>query len=277
MPAPTPGTSSFQATFGNMTDNQLKQTISQLSTAASQTTYANFRSPIPQATGTKSTGLVDDFALMTFSISATVFEARQWSATPNPKPPRQRNRAARTNTSTPVQQQAIQPHVQLQVPAATPAPANRYNTSRSPLPTAPQALRTTYASRLRTGTTLLMQPILASSSSAIPGGRTGTRRGGVINYADPGSGDELDAGAIDTDDSDFVASGGTRTAIRSTRTGRPTVGATFHSYSLQSQQGTPAPQGKQELDQSYLGMIPPAKFISSKRAEPTKHDYQFVP
>ena len=38
--------------------------------------------------------------------------------------------------------------------------------SRASLPTAPQALHSTYASRLRTGSTLLMQPILAPSSVA---------------------------------------------------------------------------------------------------------------
>lgn len=119
-----------------------------------------------------------------------------------------------------------------------------------------------------------MQPILASSSSNVPGGRTGTRRGGVINYADPGSGDELDAGAIDTDDSDFIASGGTRTAIRQSRVGRPSAASALHSFSLGSHQGTPAPQGRHELDQSYLGMIPPSRFITAKRAEPTKHEYQ---
>jgi chromatin structure-remodeling complex subunit SFH1 len=44
------------------------------------------------------------------------------------------------------------------------------------------------------------------------------RRGGVVSYADPGSGDDIpDAGEVDSDGSDFVASGGTRTAIRAAR------------------------------------------------------------
>ena len=102
--------------------------------------------------------------------------------------------------------------------AATAAP-------RAPLPTAPQALITSYASRLRTGATLLMQPILASASASggITSGRTGTRRGGVINYAEPGSDEEPerepDAGEREqnSDDSDFIASGGTRGALRASR------------------------------------------------------------
>ncbi len=33
---------------------------------------------------------------------------------------------------------------------------------------------------------------------------------------------------------------------------------------------------EQELDQSYLGMIPPSRFIRAKRVEPTQHDYPSV-
>ena len=111
-----------------------------------------------------------------------MFEARQWSAAPTPKPARQRTRAPRTATAKPVQQPSVQPQTQPQAVAtpAVPNPVSRFHASRSPLPTTPQALRTTYASRLRTGTTLLMQPILASSSSNVPGGRTGTRRCGLF-------------------------------------------------------------------------------------------------
>lgn len=158
-----------------------------------------------------------------------------------------------------------------------PVPPVQHMSTRSPLPTTPQALTTTYASRLRTGATLLMQPILASASNTTTGSRTGTRRGGVINYAEPNSGDEIepDAGERerDSDDSDFIASGGTRSAIRATRT-RTGGAAGFFQYSFQqSHQASPMPQGKLELDQSYLGMVPPAKFITAKRAEPTKHEY----
>ena len=70
-----------------------------------------------------------------------------------------------------------------------------------------------------------MQPILASTSNAGNNvGRTGTRRGGVINYAEVDSGDDekdvvVDAGdrERESEDSDFIASGGLRTSLRSTR------------------------------------------------------------
>lgn len=122
-----------------------------------------------------------------------------------------------------------------------------------------------------------MQPILASATAGT-GGRAGTRRGGVINYAEPGSGDELevpDAGEKerDSDDSDFVASGGTRTAVRATRVSRP---GGFYQYNFQnSHQANPAPQaGKNELDQSYLGQIPPSKYVTSRKIEDlTNHEY----
>ncbi|KAI0755769.1 hypothetical protein C8Q74DRAFT_1222129 [Fomes fomentarius] len=149
---------------------------------------------------------------------------------------------------------------------------------RPPLPTKPQALHSTYASRLRTGTTLLMQPILAPFSVAAIA--TGTsRRGGVVNYADPGSGDDFpDAGAIDSDDSDFVASGGTRQAIRATRLpSRVPAGSSV--FATNSGHGTPGSttqvqSQKTMLDQSYLGQVPPSsRFITAKPIVPTKHEY----
>ena len=98
------------------------------------------------------------------------------------------------------------------------------------------------------------------------GGAAGrSRRSTAINYAEPPSGDEgLDAGAIDSDDSDFIASGGVRTSIR--RGGRPTGGTPYG-------RGTPQPGGSGELDQSYLGMIPPSRFITPKPVLPTAHEY----
>lgn len=198
-------------------------------------------------------------------------------------PSRQRSRAARpSGTSTPSQTPAPAANQQLslapavsQTPSQTTVapslrPAQSSHPARPPIPTSQQALQTTYSSRLRTGATLLMQPILTTPATAATGTRTGTRRGGVINYADPGSGDELDAGGPDTDDSDFVASGGTRTAIRQSRGSRPFINNTFTSF--QTPQNFSSSH-KQELDQSYLGMIPPPRYITAKKAEPTKHDY----
>ncbi|KAI0671730.1 SNF5-domain-containing protein [Trametes maxima] len=159
--------------------------------------------------------------------------------------------------------------------------AQQPHPSRQVLPTTPQALQSTYASRLKTGTTLLMQPILAPSSVAAVASRT-QRRGGVINYTEPGSGDEFpDAGAIDSDDSDFVASGGTRQAVRAARlSSRAPVGSSvFHAgtgVGISVVQAAPAQQAqkeKTELDQSYLGQIPPSRFITPKPMPPTRHDY----
>ncbi|KAH9945457.1 SNF5-domain-containing protein [Epithele typhae] len=152
--------------------------------------------------------------------------------------------------------------------------------SHGPLRTTPQALHSTYASRLRTGTTLLMQPILAPSSVAAVSTRT-SRRGGVINYTEPGSGDEFpDAGAVDSDDSDFVASGGTRQAVRNARVSSraPAGSGVFHAGAGSGMQ-TPVGGGQQslnqkaELDQSYLGQVPPARFITARQVTSLKHEY----
>lgn len=105
-----------------------------------------------------------------------------------------------------------------------------------------------------------------------------------MNYVDPGSGDdEPDAGALDSDDSDFVAGGGLRTAVRQSRLRMATGMSVFHAGSGVS---TPQPQlyrperverqdrpEKTELDQSYLGMVPPSKFIKTKSVAPTAHEY----
>lgn len=171
------------------------------------------------------------------------------------------------------QQQPYPPHY-----PAQPAP----NPPRAPLSTSTQALHSTYASRLRTGTTLLVQPVLASQTTTIGGGRDrgSTRRGGIVNYVDPGSGDELefvahsthgtpDAGdRVDSDDSDFV---GSRTALRQ---GRSRVSGGMGVF--QAAAAVNAPRDKMELDQSYLGMVPPARFIKAKQVGPTAHDYPYV-
>ncbi|KAH9172383.1 hypothetical protein EDB89DRAFT_2168168 [Lactarius sanguifluus] len=99
------------------------------------------------------------------------------------------------------------------------------------------------------------------------GNSTLPRRGGVVSYADPSSGDDSpDAGEVDSDGSDFVASGGICTAIRAAHFTSPMVPL----------DGTPppsaaAPASQTELDQSYLALIPPAHFIIAKPLAPTKH------
>ncbi|THH26826.1 hypothetical protein EUX98_g7372 [Antrodiella citrinella] len=171
------------------------------------------------------------------------------------------------------------------VPAQShPSVLDAYGNLRAAIPTKTQALHSTYASRLRTGTTLLLQPIFNNATTGNATTARTTRRGGAaINYADPGSGDEFpDAGALDSDDSDFVASGGTRTAVRSARLSRnaPAGAGVFHSGTMNTptvvhtpQPVPPPPQQKNELDQSYLGMVPPSRFIVPRAVAPTKHEY----
>lgn len=203
----------------------------------------------------------------------------------------------------------------LPLPAPVP-PTGPPNPPKHPLPVALQAFHSTYASRLRTGTTLLMQPILsgtfaststttATTTTTALAARASTRRTGMVNYADPGSGDEFpDAGALDSDDSDFVASGGTRTAVRQSRAaarmgagmsngmgvfysgngasatqgGRGGVPSTLGITSTMTTTAATATVGmgtteKVELDQSYLGMIPPSKFIKARPVGPTAYEY----
>ncbi|KDQ16751.1 hypothetical protein BOTBODRAFT_30664 [Botryobasidium botryosum FD-172 SS1] len=124
--------------------------------------------------------------------------------------------------------------------------------ARPVIPTTPQALSTTYASRLRTGATLLVQPIISAAHNP---GAGGTKK--RVNYAE-GSGDE-----DESDDSDYV--GG-----RAPRRGTP------RGQNQKVGSSTPVPQvGKQgaELDKSYLGMVPPSRFIHTKAAMKTKYEY----
>ncbi|KXN81790.1 Chromatin structure-remodeling complex subunit sfh1 [Leucoagaricus sp. SymC.cos] len=258
--------SSFPATagnFGTMTDAQLRQAINHITSAANATYVA----PAPRPADPK----------------AYMKNVHTWSAapTPPPKTPASAARPARTRqtraapTYTQPNPYIPQPVYTTPLPLAA-VPTVQPNPPRPPLPSTPQALQSTYASRLRTGTTLLMQPIFTTTAAAHS--RTTTRRGGVVNYADPGSGDEfLDAGAIDSDDSDFVASGGTRTAVRQSRSGRMGAGmSVFNSAggpsATPNRIGTPQVD-KNELDQSYLGQMPLERFIKPRIMQPTPHEY----
>ncbi|KAH9979909.1 hypothetical protein BGW80DRAFT_1271218 [Lactifluus volemus] len=255
----TPAPGSLQPSFntlqfGTMSDSQLRQTISQLSHAASGAQYQAYAAPTPQRTAAYQKNIAN------------------WStsSTPPPRTASRRSRLAKSSNLVPAPATpatptpSVIPHIQ---PLA----------NRAPLATTPQAIQSTYASRLQTGVTLLVQPIL-SASSVVPAASTTVststrpRRGGVVSYADPGSGDDIpDAGEVDSDGSDFVASGGTRTAIRAARgVARAISGPTLYVG------GTPAPaalgvSSRTELDQSYLGMIPPSRFITAKPFAPTKH------
>lgn len=279
-----PGAGSFQATMTSVQATSSSTSETPLRAAAVSSLSSTTTKPVYSRSG-----IIFDSK----QTSVPVIESKQytWSATPTKQTQRQKRSARSTPAaSTPApyvapqqqqqqqqqQQSAVRPIVPAPIPPIQYPPPS--HVSRPPLPTTPQAFVTTYASRLRTGATLLMQPILASTSNAGNNvGRTGTRRGGVINYAEVDSGDdekELDAGERerDSEDSDFVASGGLRSSLRATRM---KTGINSYQYSYTS--GSPAPQsvaqGKAELDQSYLGLIPPSRFITAKRAEATKHSY----
>jgi len=209
---------------------------------------------------------------------------QNWSTTttPPPKNPASgtrstRARTARTSTLANTPTTYHPPVYQAPIPIVPALPSVPPNPPRPPLPTTSQALQSTYASRLKTGVSLLVQPILVSASSSNT--RAATRRGGVINYADPGSGDDIpDAGAIDTDDSDFIASGGTRTSIRQSRSRMNPGINVFNAatgVSTPRPVATPRPE-KAELDQSYLGMVPPTRFIKPRMVVPTPHEYPYV-
>ncbi|KAI0064125.1 SNF5-domain-containing protein [Artomyces pyxidatus] len=285
--------SSFTIKYSNMsdmTDSQLRQTISQLSHAASGAQYQGFAAPTPQRTATYQKNL------------------QNWSTTSTPpsragsrrsRPARGSNLAPATPTPiapapapAPVQHAsalAYQPPPPLPSAHATQTTSDkRQNPPRAPLTTTSQALQSTYASRLRTGATLLMQPILSGSvAAAVSTTAARPRRGGIVSYADPGSGDDIpDAGEVDSDGSDFVASGGTRTAVRAARNNSRMGGMAVFTSGAGGAPGTPTPQqrdrerdrvgdtGKTELDQSYLGLVPPSRFIVSKPVALTKHvDY----
>ncbi|KAJ3885565.1 hypothetical protein GG344DRAFT_91249 [Lentinula edodes] len=183
--------------------------------------------------------------------------------------------------------QIPQPQLQSQPPAVAPAAP----LAGTPISSSAQAYFTSYSSRLRTGATLLVQPTLfpgstttgaatAANSTSFPLASTSSSstlattrptrasrrsRGTVINYAEvddegdddegEGEGDDAkkdgdhipDAGALDDDvlDGDFVAGSGRRV-------GRP---------SKQQQQ---VRVDSSDLDQSYLGQVPPARFIKSR-------------
>ncbi|KAI6016253.1 SNF5-domain-containing protein [Pisolithus marmoratus] len=339
-PKPQPSTTPYATTnMTSLTDAQLRQTITQLSNAAN-TQYQHYQPAHASSSQTQSTPAAKAYLknIHTWSTSTTprgstrgrgrtktvpVAPASVPAAPAFAAPP-----ALYTHHPVPIPGSAVGAgagvggasgstmpgSAALPLPAPAP-PTGPPNPPKHPLPVTPQAFRSTYASRLRTGTTLLMQPILSSTSTSTSGtaattaltARASTRRAaGMVNYAEPGSGDEFpDAGALDSDDSDFVASGGTRTAVRqsrvaarmgagmsngmgvfysgngasmTTQSGKAGVPSTLGLTNTMSTATTTTTVGmgaaeKVELDQSYLGMIPPSKFIKARPVAPTAYEY----
>ncbi|KAJ7143572.1 hypothetical protein C8R43DRAFT_1199106 [Mycena crocata] len=237
----------------DMTTQQLKQTISQLHVAA-----ANVGTPTNSVHYQKN--------LLNWSVTTSA-PGRTPSSTRST-----RARSNRTAASTPMQQQPVYIPP---IPIANYLPTGPQYPPPNPIPVASQALQSTYPSRLRTGVTLLMQPILSGPQAAAS---RSTRRGGAINYADPGSGDDLpDAGALDSDDSDFVNENRLGFRQRTNRTQKMATGMSVFNSNTGVTTVQPAPPPpplkpeKAELDQSYLGMVPPARFIMPKTMAPTPH------
>lgn len=156
--------------------------------------------------------------------------------------------------------------------AAAHAPGN-------PVPAPPQAQMSSYVSRMRTGSTLLMQPISTSShaaaaaSLALNAMGAQRRRGGVINYAEGLSDDDF---GDSEDDEEFTKDkNGASGSKRSTpRLGSGPGSSSFRVGSPAS--GTPQREVRQELDKSYLGLIPPSRYFSSKPVSKSRHDYPCV-
>jgi len=164
------------------------------------------------------------------------------------------------------------------------------------IPTVPQALLSSYASRLRTGTTLLVQPISTSGQAPVPGtalpsgsytpavaavaSRATRGRASAVNYTEAGSGDEFEEpperavppGAVDSDDSDFQASGGTRTMVR--RMGRGPGSSAVLNAKLTN--AVAASKEHSEPEKSYLGSVPPLQSLRPVLVHNIKVEYQLV-
>lgn len=166
------------------------------------------------------------------------------------------------------------------------------------IPPVPQALWSSYASRLRTGTTLLIQPISTAGQAPVPGttapsgatytpvaaasaaSRATRGRTSTINYTEAGSGDEfeeppekiLPPGAIDSDDSDFQASGGTRTMVR--RMGRGPGSSAVLNAKLTN--AVVASKDHGEPEKSHLGSVPPLQYLRPGFMHGVKVEHQSV-
>lgn len=99
--------------------------------------------------------------------------------------------------------------------------------------------------------------------------RAPARRGGVVNYAEGASDDEF---GVDSEDDEDFANTGVRGASSKRSTPRAGGGSSFR---VGSPAGLPSSKDavKQELDRSYLGLIPPTRYITSKNVGKTRHEY----
>lgn len=124
-----------------------------------------------------------------------------------------------------------------------------------------------------------MQPVVSSTAFANPTlsasvvgsstrGASGRATRAVVNYADPGSGDDLDMKGDDEEDDsgdeDFTGS-------RIARRDKPMMNAARAAAGNAGGAGGSSEAENQQ--QSYLGRQPPNKLITSRVAQPAKHQY----
>ncbi|KAF9075332.1 hypothetical protein BDP27DRAFT_1390221 [Rhodocollybia butyracea] len=222
----------------------------------------------------------------------------QIHATPIPSVAARATRSRASASSTP------QPTLRLAPPGFTPqytAPVNQPPVPQIPIPIPPtntdpnlpptslQAYYSSYASRLRTGATLLVQPTIfpgsnphntnnsnvsypaASTSTSVAYSspfvnsirptRSSRRPRGAINYAELDDDDDMDGSKNDADDDpDHVPDAG---ALDDD--------ATDTDFNVGRRPGRPRNQPQPhvqasgpELDQTYLGQVPPAHFIKPR-------------
>ncbi|KIY61776.1 SNF5-domain-containing protein [Cylindrobasidium torrendii FP15055 ss-10] len=249
--------------FQTMTTAQLSQTVSQLQSkygpAPGSTKEAQYMKNL-QNWSTSTTPVPANVAVSSRSTRSRRNNNNTTTATPTPTP-------TRAPSTVPVP-------VPMYIPPPVPAPSGSGSSSapaamQGVLPTQPQAMTSTYASRLRTGATLLMQPILNQEKQTVAaGGGTGagtgsrtSRRGAAINYAEVPSGDEYedsDEQEEQEEDSGFGVGGGVGGG----------VGSPMHTPT------PPPPQPAQQQQQdapvaSCLGGIPSEKTIKSRPFLPT--------
>ena len=101
-----------------------------------------------------------------------------------------------------------------------------------------------------------------------------------MNYTEAGSGDEFEEpperavppGAVDSDDSDFQASGGTRTMVR--RMGRGPGSSAVLNAKLTN--AVAASKEHSEPEKSYLGSVPPLQSLRPVLVHNIKVEYQLV-
>ena len=194
-----------------MTDSQLRQTINQFSHAASGTQFQAYATPTPQRTAGKvlppSSSPISSYCssrrckYLTRKISPIGLHLRLFH------PARPRGAAALREAA--ISRLRLRPlrHPHLLIPRIQPPayqlqptipltpvipslPTDSRNTRpRAPLLTTPQAIQSTYSSRLQTGATFLGQPIFSSPSAAaaatVASASTRPRRGGIVSYCRP--------------------------------------------------------------------------------------------